>query len=792
MKPNLDKLENLSDDQLRKSRPYQSEKISETLSAPNSAIAASSPVASSLRKDLPERTGNQRLSDNYYISTNAEIISISLIIRGLRNSPFTCSKNDFHITTCRLALKRYRRARNFSTIPRQGRLHKEMKSPRALAWLVLFMTAVFSNGQVYDKADRDNPGDAMIQEYLRTEAQKLEAEFLAEIKTREDWERERPRLTSEYFHMLGLSPLPERTPLKATITRTLDRGDYFVDMLHYQSRPGLYVTANLYRPARVNPGAKLPAILYVCGHSGRGRNGNKTAFQSHGIWLARHGYVCLMVDTLQLGEIAGIHHGTYREGRWWWLSRGYTPAGVEAWNGVRGIDYLVSRPDVDPDRIGVTGISGGGASTFWVAAADERVKVAVPVSGMADLVSYVPNRVINGHCDCMFLYNTYQWHWTKVAGLIAPRPMLFTNSDLDPIFPMDANERIINRLERLYSYFGTSDLVDSFVSVGGHDYRKDILQGVFRFLNTYLKNDSKPVTDTEVDLVTGSRDEQHPIPPQQLRVFAKDEDIPGDALNGKIDEHFVEIARPRIPMKGEFDEWKTNLLRKLRDVTFHHFPERIPAATVDRKEGGVTWLKTEGNIAVRFAKSRGQQDTEGLIIIHVTNEELAPLERGSFLDGAKGSIVGLETRGIGATRWTTKNPPNYVARSHYLLGRTVDSGRVWDIIATVRYLKEKLPGKQVFVAGEGPGGVLAIYSAVLDEAIDGIMLGGTPISLMDERAPALLNALRVCDVPEAIGMVAPRQVHQLIPSPPHSAYGWSPRISEIFDASGARSSLIRH
>src|SRR5262249_36953765 len=144
---------------------------------------------------------------------------------------------------------------------------------------------------------------------------------------------------------------------------------------------------------------KLPAILYVCGHSARGRDGNKTAFQDHGYWFANNGYICLIVDTLQLGEIPGGHHGTYwrttghykawgltpkpeTEARWGWLSRGYTPAGVECWNGVRGIDYLVSRPDVDPKRIGVTGISGGGAATFWVAAADERVQVAVPVSGM--------------------------------------------------------------------------------------------------------------------------------------------------------------------------------------------------------------------------------------------------------------------------------------------------------------------------------------------------------------------------------------------------------------------------
>ena len=180
--------------------------------------------------------------------------------------------------------------------------------------------------------------------------------------------------------------------------------------------------------------------------------------------------------------------------------RGYTPAGVECWNGVRGIDYLISRDDVDPERLAVTGISGGGASTFWIAAADDRVQVAVPTSGMADLRSYVPNRTINGHCDCMFLYNSYQWPWTQIAALIAPRPLLFVNSDNDPIFPMDANGRITNRLEKTYSLFGAGDRFDTLVSIGGHAYRADIRQGVYRFLNTYLKNDPRYVEDAEIDV----------------------------------------------------------------------------------------------------------------------------------------------------------------------------------------------------------------------------------------------------------------------------------------------------
>src|SRR4029450_8941683 len=85
-----------------------------------------------------------------------------------------------------------------------------------------------------------------------------------------------------------------------------------VEKVHFQSKPGLYVTCNVYRPRALNEEKKrLPAIVYVCGHSGRGRDGNKSAFQDHGFWFANNGYVSLTVDTRQPGEIAGVHPGTY-------------------------------------------------------------------------------------------------------------------------------------------------------------------------------------------------------------------------------------------------------------------------------------------------------------------------------------------------------------------------------------------------------------------------------------------------------------------------------------------------
>ncbi|MGQ9574870.1 MAG: alpha/beta hydrolase family protein [Thermoguttaceae bacterium] len=659
-----------------------------------------------------------------------------------------------------------------------------------LACLAGCVLALAARGQEYGKPDRGEPGDKMIQEYLARQAERLESPWLEGVKSQADWEKLRPRYLQEYYYMLGLWPVPAKTPLEAAVTGTIQGEGFLVEKLHYQSRPRLYVTGNLYRPPQVKPGNRLPAVFYVCGHSYQGRDGNKTAYQSHGIWFARHGYVCLIVDSLQLGEIASIHHGTYREGRWWWHSRGYTPAGVECWNGLRGIDYLQSRPDVDPERIAVTGISGGGAATFWIAAADQRVKVAVPVSGMADLRSYVTNRVINGHCDCMFLYNTFQWPWTRIAALIAPRPLLFTNSDADAIFPMDANDRVINRLERVYSLYGASDRVDAFVSLGGHAYRQDIRQAAYRFINLYLKGDARFVEDSETDLIVAEgKQKRYPIPPEKLRVFPEDSDIPKDQLNKTIDEHFVPVAKVDPPGPDQFEAWKARLLAELRRVSFTYFPERIPPAKLlEQLSPSEARLETEPGIEIRLQRVRqAAPDPPGkriVLAVSGPDAKVPDLPATAGL-GPADEVYCCLARGIGPTRWTRKNPPNYVERSHALLGRTVDTGRVWDVIAAARYLREKHGGNlPVWVAGQGGAGLVAACAALGEPEIGGVILDRPPEGFMDPSAPQLLNVLRVCDVAELLGMLAPR---------PLATSGISKqlhaKVDAIYAAAGARDKL---
>src|SRR5579871_5527120 len=262
-------------------------------------------------------------------------------------------------------------------------------------------------------------GDHIRDVYFRQQVKKIAETDLADIKTLQDWKAKRHEYRRQFLDMLGLWPLPPRTDLHATITGKVETDLFTVEKLHFQSSPGLYVTANLYVPKR----AKLPspAVLYVCGHANtvidKVSYGSKVNYQHHPAWLAERGYVCLILDTLELGEIPGEHHGTYRRGMWWWQALGYTPAGVECWNAMRALDYLESRKEVDPKRLGVTGRSGGGATSWWVTAADERVRCAVPVAGIADLRAHVvegskgrlEHGVISGHCDCMYFTNTYRW-----------------------------------------------------------------------------------------------------------------------------------------------------------------------------------------------------------------------------------------------------------------------------------------------------------------------------------------------------------------------------------------------
>ncbi len=590
-------------------------------------------------------------------------------------------------------------------------------------------------------AQEPKPGDKILDAYITQEALALEGKFLAETIKPGEWPQRLKRYRKELLFMLGLWPLPKKTPLKPVVTGVVEGKNFVVEKLHFQSMPHLYVTANLYRPPRVE--GKLPAVLYACGHAGRGRDGNKTAYQHHGIWLATHGYVCLMIDSLQLGEIAAIHHGTYRENRWWWHSRGYTPAGVECWNCTRALDYLQSRPEVDPERLAVTGRSGGGAYSFWLAATDERVKVAVPVSGMSDLEDYVKHPVLNGHCDCMFIYNTAQWPWTRIEALVAPRPLLFCNSSRDPIFPMTGNQRVIARLRRLYRMLGCPERVDAFVAAGGHKDTRPLRLAAFRWINRFLKGDDRPVTEpVKYPVIEGAR----------LRAFP--DKLPTDEINTKIDRLFVPKAEVTVPDGPKaLAALRTRLLRRMRETSFRAWPQTFPSQTIELGTEPVSGLfLSEPPIVVgyHYFPPKGRSKTCWLIVLDEGENPARVPRWAAEIVGDDAAIV-LSPRGVGPTERTIEQP-YYYRRALALLGRTLDSGRVWDVAAFVRNAQR--PGTTWKIVGKGRAGIIGAYAALFEPKVAEVVCVGPPAS--HESGPHFLSVLRVLDIPDALGLLAPR------------------------------------
>ncbi|MGZ0168090.1 MAG: alpha/beta hydrolase family protein [Planctomycetales bacterium] len=679
-----------------------------------------------------------------------------------------------------------------------------------LRCLVVTIVLVSGFGQAIaeDAPARDTSrGDAMITRYFEAETAKLAKASLSKYQSKEDWEKDKAKHREHLFEMLSLDPLPAKTPLEPVVVGTVEHEDIVVERVHFQSRPGLYVTGNFYRPKEQT--GPLPAILYVCGH-GRVKKGdisygNKTHYQHHGAWFARNGYVCLTIDTVQLGEIEGIHHGTYKHGRWWWNSRGYTPAGVEAWNCIRSLDYLQSRNEVDGERIGVTGRSGGGAYSWWIAALDERIKCAVPVAGITNLQNHVVDGCVEGHCDCMFMVNTYRWDYAQVAALVAPRPLLISNTDKDRIFPLDGVVDVYSKVRRIYELYGKRDHIGLQITEGPHKDTQELRIHAFHWFNRFLKGEDSLIETAAVKF----------FEPEQLRVF---EDLPNDELNTTIDETFVATAALPDAADVRVGNCKTaGYCKKLTELCFRGWPTRDEASNhqqvgklayeaehdgihlsaidfspepnieltlfllraSDRKPDQLRstilhvldeqgWAQFSATMRVGFSKhfadstqATADQEKEAAAFKELTGRD--PGDTAWKLLGArlKDHPQGLAVvcpRGIGPTAWNqSERKQTHHRRRFMLLGQTLDGMRTWDVRHAIRTL-DRVAGYEnvtLWCRAEREMSGIALYATLFERStVKRVDLYDLPKSHKD--GPTFLNVLRHADIPLTVAFAAQR------------------------------------
>lgn len=633
------------------------------------------------------------------------------------------------------------------------------------------------------------PGDAFRDAILARGVKAIEESSPAMVGTAEQARRLIPQWRQRLLESLGLQPLPARAPLKATTTKSARIGDAKVENLVFQSAPGLFVTGNLWLPANGN--GPFPAILYVCGHAteiiveksptGERRIvcGSKARYQHHGRWFAENGFACLVIDTLQLGEIEGLHHGTHGRGMWWWQSRGYTPAGVELWNAMRALDYLQSRPEVDAERLGVTGRSGGGATSWWLASTDERVKAAVPVAGLGDLRAHVlageQDRYLRGcvpgHCDCMYHHNVGRIDYSHVIAMCAPRAMLLGNSDADPIFPVGGYRRPAESARNVFKLLGAGEKLALMETAGGHTDTPELQKGASEWFKRWLKNDNTPALPKPFPKVN----------PADLKALAV---IPAEERNTTAHEWFVPGRRHPSPTNAaEARAWLAEtgpeMIESLRRTTFGAWPFREPidpprlVARVHRNgmsferydfatEPGL-WLPA---LVVSGPKSSDrcdlrlldQTDWDSSNLFEIVERGKAP-DNFNLPDGT--TLAMLPCRGLGPTRWNdTQRLPNggmgpfMMERRLALIGETTASGRVWDIVRCVSQLSAipATSGQEIRVIAKGDLAACAIHAMLFTPGIKSAMLAETPVG--HRQGPAMLHALRFADLPQYAGLAS--------------------------------------
>ncbi len=631
--------------------------------------------------------------------------------------------------------------------------------------------------------ERHSPAERykMFQNYLVRRAAEVTKNNLAEITDAASWKRRRPEIRKRVLEQLGLDPLPPRTPLNARVTGSFERDLYRVEKVVFESMPHLYVTGNLYVPKGLS--GRAPAVVYVCGHS-PGPWGAKVRYQHHGIWLARHGFVAFLIDTIEFGEVPGIHHGTHDLGMWYWHSLGYTPAGPEAWNAMRALDYLETRPEVDARRVAITGISGGGAVTWYAAAADERFQAAASVCGTWTVGQHAALDAVQENCDCIYFTNAFQYDLPAVGALIAPRPFKILSAKLDVSFPPAGYHEAYNLTRRFYDYYDAGDKLVEFDWEAPHKDIPQFRKEADEWINHWLRHDDTPFDEGTIV----------PERPETLTVLKQQ---PPDAINGDLHRRFIHTAelKPR-KTRAEWEARRAQVLAGLKAKVFSGFPpEKVRFDAWKSKENGWasfyadTWwveFTTEQGIRVNgqlFVPRSGKKSYPALIYMKGAEDVIYPVDYDPLLPVLTTHVVlVLEPRatgypGVSNYKWSN------IRMTTALIGSTIESMQTWDLLRSVDFLTEAeglhLDGISVY--GRKQMGALGLYAAAMDPRITRVILDDPPASHW--QGPPLLNVLRVTDLPEAAAIMAPREIVSLSKLP--AAYDYTRSIYTLYHA-GAR------
>ncbi|HEX2032574.1 MAG TPA: acetylxylan esterase [Chloroflexota bacterium] len=620
----------------------------------------------------------------------------------------------------------------------------------------------------------------------------------AGIDTSQAWHAERERLLAAYRRMLGRFPDP--APLRPRVTGRLERERYAIEKLIYETQPGLLVTANAYVPkGRAWP---VPGVLVPCGHSANGKAAE--TYQRVCAGLASKGYFVLIYDPLGQGERQLYWDDTAQASRLGSNTTQHSYAGNQClllglnlaqymvWDSLRSIDYLLSRPEVDPQRIAIAGNSGGGTNVAYTAPLDERIRVAVPCCYITTL-TWRRRSWTTGDAEQNLSGQLAQGlDHADFLALVAPRPLLVGSARYD-YFPLPGAQESVATARRVYETLGVAERVAHAVAEAPHGYSIQLRRATYAWLNRWLGDeaagDDEPQTPVELDAdlqctphgqvaLLGSEDVftlnrkrlAAPVPPRTMSV--------ADAVREKTRYESPAARPPARPAQSYL--FRHEGVRRAERVTLWPEPDlAVPGMVYTwRAHAGakraVLWVDAAGQETLgarpAFREALSALLPQGWLLMTIDvrgTGETAPLSTGRESEGHTARVMGAEA---------------FLTYESFVVGRPLLGMRLRDVACAVDYLRaredvERAAG--VTLVGWGAGGLIALHLAGLEPEVCAVATVDTLASYrslvehehyahhVGAMVPGIVrgpDSPDGYDVDDLLGLIAPRPVLQLRPA----------------------------
>jgi len=651
--------------------------------------------------------------------------------------------------------------------------------------VLVFISSASSYGQINLSPEvitvLEEPADKMMSDYLTGLINKqftARDSLLSTFVSAGDWDYRASTIKDSMISWTGL--LPERTPLNARITGRLERDDYIVEKILFESRPDFLVSANLYLPK--NFSLPCPAVLNVIGHSPTGKARDKV--QRRSIAQAMKGFVALTIDAIGQGErqvndylTAGNPPGNAHViiGEQAFIS-GTHLFNLMVWDAIRAIDYMVSRPEVDKDRICITGCSGGGMMTTYIMPFDSRISVSVPVCNPNTWSHRVHAGLGTDHEQVFF---------GAFRGLVDPRgdplfcqipkPMMINATTDDNLNPPRGVWELSSWLYKSYSAHGVPEKFTTTMVEAPHGYNLEQRELAYSWMLRWTGGEAADFWEGDIpieednDLWATSSGNVYDEP---------DSRKPHELVMDYLQENRAEWRHVRS--KDELKEHKRRMVDLAENVLFTDLDRINVAAELREKRyaGDVIVrhfvLRPEKGIllpGILLEPGEGRMD-KGVILYVSRKGKSAILEEQETVKELLGEgygICAVDLRGTGET-----SPDMSGTFWAFLAGKPLFGQRVGDVLATIKWLRESVDGSpDIKLWGSGMGALYAAFAGVYDGGVSGFLLEEPLISfesLAQAEIPGYRNEeiiipgiLERFDMPQVYQALCPNPVTVLNP-----------------------------